>query len=505
EREVGFIRWARRNGTTWTEIATALGTTRQGAWDRWHELDGEVFGSEWTSDRGNIMAEVRLDRPEPNAGQSHPTGSDIQAKKVWRREVGLAHQVVERRRARMPGESPFFNVKDAPFNAVGDGTADDAGAIRNAIEAAAPLTKDASGKDVYVNPSGSTVYFPAGNYLVKSSLTVPDGVILQGVGWNTPGYNDPCLGSWIFVASDADFSPVAISGSSGSVRDLAFNVVDQVVMGPPANCKPMIYVTGANALIENVFLYNPYFGISVYETARTVIRRVFGQPLQCGIRIDYSFDTNYIDAIHFWSYWATSSKKNPVTAAWTYQRENATAIALFRCDNPHISNVFASNYKTGLSLAVSQWGNPHKVHLLNADFDDCMTGIHIACPLPDGSKSDQVAIQMSNVTVQAPTGASEGSYGLWIEEGPTSTIVQASNVRFTDSGANAVLVEAENVSFYGENVCIESWGAKSVGFLIKPTNSEAYLGLGCSYFPLSAPQPYSPFGQFWIPTRANPT
>lgn len=404
----------------------------------------------------------------------------------------------------MPGISPYFNVRDPEYNALGDGIADDAPAIQKAIDAAAPLTKDASGKAVRVNPSGNTVYLPAGNYLVKSSLTVPDGVVLQGVGWNTPGYNDSCVGTWIFVDSNADFSPVILSGSSGSVRDIAFNVVNQVATGPPANCKAMIYVTGANALIENVFLYNPYFGVVVYGTARAVIRRVFGQPLHCGIKIDYSYDTNYIDAIHFWSYWATSSKKNPVVSAWTYQRENATGIALFRCDNPHISNVFASNYKTGLSLAVSEWGNPHKVHLVNADFDDCMIGIHIACPLPSGSKSDQVAIQMANVTVQAPTGASKGSYGLWIEEGPSSTIVHASNVRFTDAGANAVLVEAENVSFYGENVCMENWGGKDGGFLISSPASVAYLGLGCSHFPSSAPQPYSPAGQFWVPTKGNP-
>ena len=39
EREVEFIKWARRKSVSWTEIAVAVGITRQGAWDRWHELD----------------------------------------------------------------------------------------------------------------------------------------------------------------------------------------------------------------------------------------------------------------------------------------------------------------------------------------------------------------------------------------------------------------------------------------------------------------------------------
>jgi hypothetical protein len=348
------------------------------------------------------------------------------------------------------------------------------------------------------------VFFPAGNYLVKSLLTVLPGVTLQGVGWNTPGYNDPCLGSWIFVDAAATFSPVELQGSSGAVRNLAFNVVNQVTTGPPAGSQPMIYVTGDNALIEDVFLYNPYYGIYIYGAARAVARRVFGQPLHYGIKVDNSYDTSYVDSVHFWSYWATNTSKSPVFPAWTYQRENATAIALFRCDNPHISNVFASNYKTGLSLATSQGGIPHKVHLINADFDDCFTGVHIDCPLPLGNRSDQVAIQMANVTVRAPTGAGQGSYGLWIEQGPSTTIVQASNVRLTSSGANAILIEAENASFYGENLLIENWGAGQEGFRISSTSSVAYLGLGCNYTPTSGVRPYSPVSQFWTVGKQNP-
>ncbi len=39
ERQVDFSKWARRNGTSWTETATALGMTPQAAWDRWDQLD----------------------------------------------------------------------------------------------------------------------------------------------------------------------------------------------------------------------------------------------------------------------------------------------------------------------------------------------------------------------------------------------------------------------------------------------------------------------------------
>ena len=37
--ELGTVRQARKAGLSWTEIATALGVTRQSAWERWRELD----------------------------------------------------------------------------------------------------------------------------------------------------------------------------------------------------------------------------------------------------------------------------------------------------------------------------------------------------------------------------------------------------------------------------------------------------------------------------------
>ena len=37
--EVSTVRTARQAGLSWTEIAAALGVTRQAAWERLHELD----------------------------------------------------------------------------------------------------------------------------------------------------------------------------------------------------------------------------------------------------------------------------------------------------------------------------------------------------------------------------------------------------------------------------------------------------------------------------------
>ncbi len=59
------------------------------------------------------------------------------------------------------------NVKNSPYNAVGDGLADDTVAFQNALSACS---------------SGTYVYVPAGTYKLTAGLTIPSGVLLKGDG-----------------------------------------------------------------------------------------------------------------------------------------------------------------------------------------------------------------------------------------------------------------------------------------------------------------------------------
>jgi PASTA domain len=42
QAELSAVRMARRHGRSWTEIATMLAITRQSAWERWRDLDGDA-------------------------------------------------------------------------------------------------------------------------------------------------------------------------------------------------------------------------------------------------------------------------------------------------------------------------------------------------------------------------------------------------------------------------------------------------------------------------------
>ncbi len=63
-----------------------------------------------------------------------------------------------------------FNVKSSPYNAKGDGIADDSSAVATAIAAAVTAG------------TGSRVVFPPGTYLIKSSMTIATGVTIVGEG-----------------------------------------------------------------------------------------------------------------------------------------------------------------------------------------------------------------------------------------------------------------------------------------------------------------------------------
>ncbi|MCX7001988.1 MAG: glycosyl hydrolase family 28-related protein, partial [bacterium] len=66
-----------------------------------------------------------------------------------------------------------FNVRNAPYNAYGDGVHDDSLAVWKALRAA-------------TNANGSVVYFPAGTYLLSTQLVITSSkVLLRGDGTNT--------------------------------------------------------------------------------------------------------------------------------------------------------------------------------------------------------------------------------------------------------------------------------------------------------------------------------
>ncbi len=120
-----------------------------------------------------------------------------------------------------------------------------------------------------------------------------------------------------------------------------------------------------------------------------------------------------------------------------------------------------------------------------------LPGVHIAAP---GQAGYAATIQMTNVTIQSPSGDGiPTGNGLWVEANSSYAMVQACNMRIAHSGLDAIRIDADNVMFYGENISLENWYGNE-GFYISQSSSLAFLGVGFACTP--GGRPYAPRSQF---------
>lgn len=130
------------------------------------------------------------------------------------------------------------NVKDAPYNAAGDGLVDDTTAIQNAINAC---------------PEGQVVYLPLGTYRVDGTLTMNKGIVLRGDGRGSTTIRSTITsGDSISTGgSGSSFATGILSGYTKGSTSLTlnlssgFNVGDYVVI-KQANDPALVDVDGCN-------------------------------------------------------------------------------------------------------------------------------------------------------------------------------------------------------------------------------------------------------------------
>lgn len=145
-----------------------------------------------------------------------------------------------------------YNVREAPYSAAGDGTSDDTARIQAAINDAEACSNSAPG----VGPLGAQVYFPAGVYLVSSTLTVKfHGVSLAGQGAHTttikraPGFT---AGDTIRIALPDQ--PTLMAGNNVSNLQL-------LAAGPTSSGAHLNLVNCQRATVTNVALEEQFGGL----------------------------------------------------------------------------------------------------------------------------------------------------------------------------------------------------------------------------------------------------
>lgn len=271
------------------------------------------------------------------------------------------------------------NVRD--YGAKGDGKTDDTAALQKAMDEAGAA-------------GGGIVQVPVGNYLIKTHLSIPANVTLEGV-WKAPpiaarakspdpAYDNTWLAGSVLLAVEGagkpDATPFIFLNANSTLKGMTIYYPEQRFDGPPTPYPWCVASAGAdNPSIVDCLLVNPYqavdFGTRV--AGRHYIRNLYGQPLYKGLFIDACFDVGRCENIHFWPFWTGHVLGGKGAAIDEWVLKNGTAFVLARSDWEYMSNCFAILYKVGMRFISASQPGPGNYLLTQSGADCCDIALQV--------------------------------------------------------------------------------------------------------------------------------
>lgn len=200
---------------------------------------------------------------------------------------------------RKPAKTDLFVATSSPYNAAGNGIADDTAAIQSALNAAG-----ANG--------GGIVYLPGGHYKTTGTLTVPSGVELRGV-WETRhnfvvGLDGKTKGSRIqpYGGQGNAAGPVAVALSANSgIVGVDFVYETQSATAPIA-FPPTIQGRGSNVYAIAVSTPNSYYfaDLITYTCTNHFLYMINGCILKTGIKAGNGSSGTLANIQNISSFWS---------------------------------------------------------------------------------------------------------------------------------------------------------------------------------------------------------
>ncbi len=210
---------------------------------------------------------------------------------------------------------------------------------------------------------GGIVYVPAGSYKIEGTLRVPAGVALQGTFRTPPTshyQNMPELAGSVLLAYSGRGNPdgepfITLAGNNATVEGLIIRYPEVT----PKDVPPIPYppaICGKN--VENVgvldcCIINPYEALHFQNSARMIIRNVFGYPSWRGLYIDACYDISRVENCHFWPFGVVYKPEDPY-CLWI--NENAVAFEFARTDWQYVTHTFCFGYGVGYKFSRSKNG-----------------------------------------------------------------------------------------------------------------------------------------------------
>ena len=237
----------------------------------------------------------------------------------------------------------IYTASVTEYGAAGDGSADATVAFQSALNAVR-------------DQGGGTVYVPAGQYLIKGSLTVGRSVYLVGSGG--PGHGSVLLATGNAGSEDRAKSLITLGASAGVIGLTVYypdQKPDAVKAYPPAiRIKDNLAGDASQhaSYVEKVVLVNPYVGISADEGLQLpTLTDVRMSALSVGFRINQCYDCARITSLYvtpkIWSEYSGISE-DTVSGA---MRSSLTGLVLSRTDMQMMHDVKLDSCKTGVYLS----------------------------------------------------------------------------------------------------------------------------------------------------------
>lgn len=264
-------------------------------------------------------------------------------------------------------ERLVINVRD--FGATGDGQTDDTSAFQTALDSA--------------GGNGAVVHVPAGNYLVKGHLRVPNNTTLEGV-WTIPTAWTQYKGTTLLAVEGegSEEGPAFITlGVNSTIKGITIYYPNQ----DAKKIKPYPWCIacagGDNSSIIDCLLVNPYQAVDFGSrpSGRHYIRNLYGQPLRRGIFVDKCYDVGRIENVHFWPFWKWGDE--PELQKW--MTKNSEAFIFARSDWEYVLNTFCFGYGVGYRF-ISGSDGPTNGNFLGIGADACNIAVLVEQTQPPG-------------------------------------------------------------------------------------------------------------------------
>jgi hypothetical protein len=269
-------------------------------------------------------------------------------------------------RAGAAGSPVRWNV--AEMGAAADGTTDATAAFQKALDAAR-------------SAGGGIVEVPAGRYCLRGTLSVPQGVTLQGTYRVPPTIarkDDPRPDGSVLLAfagrGKRDGPPfIRLAGRNAAVSGLAVIYPEwKQTDVPPVPYPPCVESHDTeNVGVADCCLLNPYDAITLVRAARHLIRNVTGYPSHRGIFVDECYDIGHIENIHFWPFGVAYRDDDPY-CRWV--NTQGVAFELARTDWHYVCNTFCFGYGVGYKFSASEKGSANG-NFLGLGADSCRRAV----------------------------------------------------------------------------------------------------------------------------------